>query len=149
TLRPAELPLQNARCNKLGKKGTVMSENSDAAPPLSRLTPDLAAEVRRNLIIWLSVGVTGAAVASGLFALAVDPGLSEVTGSVAVNIFVVFLTFLVPLAGLLLGLVSLFDCWPAMIRGRFLRERYGVAAGELDAAPSGSFQTVTPCQNRR
>jgi prepilin signal peptidase PulO-like enzyme (type II secretory pathway) len=111
-----------------------MSESSDTLPALGRLTPDLAGEVRRNLIVWLAVMVAVAAVFSGLFAIAVDPGLSGVAGGVAVVMFGVFLTFLVPLASLLLGLVYLFDCWPTMLRGRLLRERYGVAAGELDGS---------------
>ncbi|MFO0841940.1 MAG: hypothetical protein U0797_05995 [Gemmataceae bacterium] len=45
--------------------------------------------------------------------------------------FLVFLGLLVPLAGLLLALAYLFGCWPAMLRGRFLRDRYGVAQEEL------------------
>ena len=50
-----------------------MSESSDTLPALGRLTPDLAGEVRRNLIVWLAVMVAVAAVFSGLFAIAVDP----------------------------------------------------------------------------
>ena len=98
---------------------------------LDRLTPELAAEVKRNLAVWLAVGVAGVAAFSGLFALAVDPSLSEVTGGVAVNMFVLFLALLVLLVGLLLTLVYLFDCWPVMLRSRVLRDRYGVAAEEL------------------
>jgi hypothetical protein len=122
-----------------------MRESSDAALALGRLTPDLAAEVRRNLTVWLLVGVAGAAAFSGLFALAVDPGLSGVAGGVAVHMFALFLAILVLLVGLLVALAYLFDCWPAMLRGRLLRERYGVAAGELDgpawrrAMGSGGF----------
>ena len=108
-----------------------MGENTDAVPTLDRLTPDLAAEVRRNLILWLAVGVAGMAAFSVLFALAVDPGLSGVTGGVAMHMFALFLALLVPLVGLLLALVYLFGCWPAVLRGRFLRDRYGVAAEEL------------------
>jgi hypothetical protein len=100
-------------------------------PVLDRLTPELAAEVKRNLAVWLAVGVVGAAAFSGLFALAVDPGLSEVTGGVAVHMFVLFLALMVLLVGLLLTLAYLFDCWPAMLRGRVLRDHYGVAAEEL------------------
>jgi hypothetical protein len=111
-----------------------MGENSDAAPTLNRLTPDLATEVRRNLAVGLSVGVAGAAAFSVLFALAVDPSVSGVTGGVAVRMFVLFLIILVLMVGLLLVLVYLFECWPAMLRGRLLRERYGVAAGELDGS---------------
>jgi hypothetical protein len=109
-----------------------MGERDDETPALDRLTPELAAEVRRNIAVWLTVGIAGAAAFSGLFALAVDPGLSEVTGGVARAMFALFVALLVALAGLLLTLVYLFGCWPAMVRGRFLRQRYGVAAGELD-----------------
>ncbi|MGL4422389.1 MAG: hypothetical protein ACRCZF_17095 [Gemmataceae bacterium] len=122
----------SAGMDSFGGGEVTMGESSNAAPALSRLTPDLAAEVRRNLTVWLSVGVAGVAVLSGLFALAVDPSLSGVTGGVAVLMFMLFLVLLLPSAGLLLALVYLFDCWPAMLRGRVLRERYGVGAGELD-----------------
>jgi hypothetical protein len=111
-----------------------MSESSDAPPALNRLTPDLAAEVRRNLLVWLSVGVAVAAVFSALFALAVDPSLSGVTGAVAVNTFALFLAILASLVSLLLLLAYLFDCWPALLRGRLLRERYGVTAEEMSGS---------------
>ena len=126
-----------------------MGERGDGTLALERLTPDLAAEVRRNLTIWLAVGVAGMAAFSVLFALAVDPSLSGVTGGVAVHMFALFLALLVPLVGLLLALVYLFGCWPAVLRGRFLRDRYGVAAGELSgpawrrALGAGGFWAAT------
>src|SRR5690242_12499685 len=101
-----------------------MGEGTEALPVLDRLTPELAAEVRRNLAVWLAVGVAGMAAFSALFGLAVDPSLSAVTGGVAVHMFLLFLALLVPSAGLLLALVYLFGCWPALLRGRVLRDRY-------------------------
>lgn len=108
-----------------------MGEHGGETLALSRLTPDLAAEARRNLIVWLAAWVAGAAAFSGLFAVAVDPDLSGVAGGVAVRMFALFLALLVPSAGLLLALVYLFGCWPAVLRGRFVRDRYGVAADDL------------------
>ena len=108
-----------------------MGGNADVASPLDRMTPELALEVRRNLIFWLCVSVGCFAAFSCLFALAVDPELSEVTRGVAVRMFGLFLGLLVPCAGLLLALAYLFDCWPAMLRGRLLREHYGVGAADL------------------
>jgi hypothetical protein len=122
-----------------------MGESSDPAPALSRLTSELAVEVRRNLAVWVAVWVAVAAAFSGLFAVAVDPGLSGVTGGVAVRMFLLVLAILVAVVGLLVVLAYLFDCWPALLRDRLLRERYGVAAGELDgpawrrAMGSGGF----------
>jgi hypothetical protein len=111
-----------------------MGENSNATTALSRLTPDLAIEVRRNLTVWMSVVLACFAIISGVLAVAVDPGLSEATGSIAGIMFGASLFRLLPFAGLLLAMVYLFDCWPAMLRGRFLRERCGVKPKELDNA---------------
>jgi hypothetical protein len=108
-----------------------MEERGNETPALSRLTPDLAAEVRRNIFVVVLIGVAIMAAFSVLFALAVDPSLSEVTGGVAGAMFAVFLSFLVPTVGMFLVLVYLFDCWPAVLRNRVLRERYGVGADAL------------------
>lgn len=123
-----------------------MSEHPIETPTLDRLTPELAAEVQRNLTIWLTVGAAGMAVFSIFFALAV--GVSGATGGIAMSMFLLFLGLLVPLVGLLLTLVYLFGCWPSMLRARFLRDRYGVAAEDL-AGPawrgsmgSGGFWTA-------
>ncbi len=95
---------------------------------LDRLTPELAAEVRRNLkwVLFVATGV--AVVASGLFALAVDPSAGGVAGTVWLAVLGAFLGILIPVAGLVLALVYLFDCWPALLGKRFVRERLGVAA---------------------
>lgn len=111
-----------------------MGENSNATTSLSRLTPELAIVVRRNLTIWMTVVLAGLAVLCGGLAVAADPGLSEATSSIAGIMFWASLVSLLPFAGLLLAMVYLFDCWPAMLRGRFLRERYGVAPEELSSA---------------
>lgn len=104
-----------------------MSQHYTNTPALDKLTPELAAEVRRNITVWLTVGIAGIAVLSILFALAV--GVSE--GGVAASMFLLFLGLLVPMVGLLLTLVYLFGCWPSMLRTRFLYEHYRVAAEDL------------------
>ena len=108
-----------------------MGERDNGTPTLDRQTPELAAEVRRNFITWLAVGVAGMAAFSVLFALAVDPGLSEVTGGVAVSMFVLFLGLLVPFAACCRRWGTCSAAGPPLLRGRFLRDRYGVAAEAL------------------
>jgi hypothetical protein len=108
-----------------------MGKNVAETSTLSRLIPDLTVEVRRNLVVWLAVAIGGAAVFSALFALAVDPGLSEITGGVAVVMFALFLTILALFALLLLTQVYLFGCWPVLLRSRFLCEQFGMAPDSL------------------
>lgn len=99
--------------------------------PLDRLTPDLAAEVRRNLLVCLGTGLAVAALLGLAFGLAVDPSFSGVTGGVGALVFAAFVAIALPLAGLVVTLAYLFDCWPAALRRRFLRERFGVAAEDV------------------
>jgi hypothetical protein len=103
-----------------------MGEHDDRSLALARLTPEFAAEVRRNLGIWLAATVAFMAVVSALFGIVADPTLSGVTGGAAVLVFAVFAALFVPCAGMLLALAYLFDCWPAFLRGRFLQERFGL-----------------------
>jgi hypothetical protein len=102
-----------------------MGEHDDRSLALARLTPEFAAEVRRNLGVWLAATVAFMAVVSAIFGILADPTLSGVTGGAAVLVFAIFAALFVPCAGMLLALVYLFDCWPAFLRGRFLQERFG------------------------
>ena len=103
-----------------------MGERDDRSLALARLTPEFAAEVRRNLGVWLAATVAFIAVVSAIFGILVDPTLSGVTGGAAVIVFAIFAALFVPCAGMLLALAYLFDCWPAFLRGRFLQERFGL-----------------------
>ncbi len=105
-----------------------MGEHNDRSLALSRLTPEFAAEVRRNLGVWLAATVAFVAVVSAIFGILADPTLSGVTGGAAVLVFAIFAALFVPCAGTLLALAYLFDCWPAFLRGRFLQERFGMTA---------------------
>ena len=105
-----------------------MGEHNDRSLALSRLTPEFAAEVRRNFSISLAATVAFVAVFSGIFGIAVDPTLSGVSGGAAVLVFAIFAALFVPCAGMLLALAYLFDCWPAFLSGRFLQERFGLPA---------------------
>ena len=105
-----------------------MGEHDDRSLALARLTPEFAAEVRRNLGVWLFATTACLAVVSAIFGFMTDPTPSGVTGGAAVLFFAVFAALFVPCAGLLLALVYLFDCWPALLRGRFLQERFGLPA---------------------
>ena len=105
-----------------------MGEHDDRSPALERLNPEIAAEVRRNLGVWLAATVAFMAVVSALFGIVADPTLSGVTGGAAVLVFAIFAALFVPCAGMLLALAYLFDCWPAFLRGRFLQERFGLPA---------------------
>jgi len=100
-------------------------------PGLDKLTPELAAEVRRSLILAALIALAAAAGFSILFGLAVDPEPSSVTGGVAVIIFMIFMGMLVPTLGLLVALAYLFECWPILIRRNILREHFGVPVEKL------------------
>ncbi len=105
-----------------------MGERDDRSLALARLTPEFAAEVRRNLCVWLAATVAFIAVVSAIFGILVDPTLSGVTGGAAVIVFAIFAALFVPCAGMLLALAYLFDSWPAFLRGRFLQERFSLPA---------------------
>ena len=107
-----------------------MKERAVEELPLSRRTPELAAEVRRTLGRILVFG--GAPVAVSL--LVIDTAAKSslaFQGARGPSPFVVFPHLFVPLVGMLLALAYLFDCWPAFLRERTVRERYGAAAEDL------------------
>jgi hypothetical protein len=100
-------------------------------PVLDKLTPELAAEVRRSLILTGLIALAASAAFSILFGLAVDPEPSNVTGGVAVVMFLLFTGMLVPILGIVVALAYLFECWPILIRRSFLHEHYGVPIEKL------------------
>ena len=109
-------------------------EVTETAPAPDRLTPEFAAEVRRNLRWVLFAAVGAAALLGGLLGLAVDPSLGGGgAGLVGLLVSAAFLAVAAPMAGAVLALVYLFDCWPALLGKRFVRERLGVAPEFLSA----------------
>jgi hypothetical protein len=111
-----------------------MAENSRIAVTLDRMTPEVSAEVRRNLLVWLGVTVVAVTAFCVLFAWLADPDFTGVGATVGVAMMGGLLTLLVVVAGLLITLAYLFDCWPAFLRRRVLAERFGVAAGDVSGA---------------
>ena len=110
-----------------------MASGAEIPDPLDRLTPDMAAEVWRNLLVWSAVGVGCVAALFGFMAVVADPSLGSFARGFAAVLFAIFLVAVVLVAGMVLVLVYLFECWPALIGRRTLRERFGVPAEALSA----------------
>lgn len=85
----------------------------------------------RTLRLWLGFATAAIALVAGLFALAVDPGLGDTAGGVALLTAAFFALAALPAAAVVVTLVYLFDCWPAVLRGRHLGERLGASADDL------------------
>lgn len=117
-----------------------MSKNKREAAVLECLTPDLAAEVRRNLQVWLCVAVGAVGAICVLFAWLVDPDFAGFGASVGVRLASAFSAMLVFVAGLLITLAYLFGWWPAFLRRRFLSDRFGVAEKDVSLAARKRFR---------
>ncbi len=116
-----------------------MSENKREAAVLDRLTPDLAAEVRRNLQVWLCVAVGTVGAICVLFAWLADPDFTGFGASLVLWLASVFSVMLVFVAGLLITLAYLFGWWPAFLRRRVLSDRFGVAEEDISPAARKRF----------
>jgi hypothetical protein len=108
-----------------------MSEVANTRQALDRLVPELADEVRRNLIFWLVGAPVLMAVICGGLAVVADPGGSGAGARVGLALSVPLLAFAVTLVADLWALAYIYDCWPAFLRRRFLMSRCGIQPSEL------------------
>jgi hypothetical protein len=108
-----------------------MAETANAKQSLDRLVPELADEVRRNLIMWLVAAPVFIAVICGGLAIVADPAGSGAGARVGLALSVPLLAFAVTLVADLWALAYLYDCWPAFLRRRFLLSRCGIQPSEL------------------
>ena len=118
-----------------------MSEQNDPTAGLTRWTPEVAAEVKRNQILWLVVTVAAVVGFCLVFALLVDPNFSGAGGAIGMRMITFMVALLAPCIALILALVHLFDCWPAALRSRFLQERFAVSAQDVAQARRGAIDS--------
>lgn len=103
-------------------------------PALSRMTPELAGEVRRNLIVVGGAATAGILLLSFFLAALVDPTMGHESQFVGLLLFLGLGGMAVSFGTALTILAYRLGCWPALLRAKTVERLYGVDRAELSNA---------------
>lgn len=118
-----------------------MEVRNDPSQGLTRWTPEIAAEVRRTQVFWISITVGVLVAFSLVFGLLVDPSPGGMGAAVGMRILLLMAAIVTPCIALILALVYLFDCWPAALGRRFLQEHFSISNQQISLAMRGGINT--------
>ena len=80
-----------------------MNAPNDSSEGLTRWTPEIAAEVRRTQVLWISITVGVLVAFSMAFGLLVDPKLGGIGGTVGMRMLLLLAALIAPCIALILA----------------------------------------------